>query len=128
MDGIGPAMAQRLERVGISTTSDLLNRCADLPGRREVAAETRLRQERLLKWVNLADLMRISGVGEDYSELLEAAGVNTVKDLRRRNPENLTAKMRVTNERLKLVRILPTERMVANWVKQAKTLPEYVKY
>lgn len=128
MDGIGPAMALRLGRVGINTTADLLDRCSDLSGRREVAAETRLRQERLLKWVNMADLMRISGVGEEYSELLEAAGVNTVKDLRRRNPENLTSKIRTTNERLKLVRVLPTEKMVANWVEQAKRLPQYVTY
>jgi predicted flap endonuclease-1-like 5' DNA nuclease len=76
----------------------------------------------------MADLMRISGVGEEYSELLEAAGVNTVKDLRRRNPENLTSKIRTTNERLKLVRVLPTEKMVADWVERAKRLPQYVTY
>ncbi len=128
MNGIGRAMALRLGRAGISTTADLLDRCCHLSGRREVAAKTRLRQESLLKWVNMADLMRISGVGEEYSELLEAAGVNTVKDLRRRNPENLTSKIRATNERLKLVRVLRTEKMVANWVEQAKRLPQYVTY
>ena len=128
MDGIGPAVALRFERAGISTTADLLERCRDLAGRREVAAETKLRQARLLKWVNMADLMRISGVGGEYAELLEAAGVNTVKDLRRRNAENLTTKIRVTNERLKRIRVPPTEKMVANWVEQAKTLPLYVTY
>jgi len=128
MDGIGPVLAARLARAGITTTLDLLDRCCDRAGRTEVAAEVRLPQERLLKWVNLANLMRISGVGEEYSELLNAAGVSTVKDLRRRNPENLTSTIRITNERLKLVRVLPTEKMVANWVEQARKLPLCVTY
>lgn len=128
MDGIGPLMAARLARAGITTTVHLLDRCCDRAGRREVAAKVRLPQERLLQWVNLANLMRISGVGEEYSELLNAAGVKTVKDLRRRNPENLTSAIKITNERRRLVRVLPTEKMVANWVEQARKLPLRVTY
>ena len=83
---------------------------------------------RLLKWVNMADLMRISGVGEEYSELLEAANCNTVKQLRRRNAENLTQRMLAPNEQKKLVRSPPTLSQVTKWVKQAESLEPMLTY
>ncbi|MGI9294580.1 MAG: DUF4332 domain-containing protein, partial [Pseudomonadales bacterium] len=85
-------------------------------------------ESQLLKWANMADLMRISGVGEEYSELLEAAGVDTVKELRNRNAENLTAAMAATNEQKKLVRSVPSAAQVTKWVEQAKTLDPLITH
>ena len=95
IEGIGPAFQQKLERVEIKTTEDLLDKCCNEPGRKQVSVQTGLSESQLLKWANLADLMRISGIGTQYAELLESAGVDTVSELRNRNPENLAAKLLV---------------------------------
>lgn len=122
IEGIGPAYKEKLNGAGIGTTDDLLDSCCDKKGRAAMAEKTGLSEGQLLKWANMADLMRISGVGEEYSELLEAAGVDTVKELRNRNAENLAAKMAEVNEEKKLTRAVPAASQVEKWVEQAKTL------
>lgn len=98
IEGIGPVMAEKLAKAEIKTTNDLLDTCSDKKGRSSTSELTGCSTTQLLKWVNMADLMRISGVGQEFSELLEAAGVDTVKELRNRNAANLTAAMISTNE------------------------------
>lgn len=128
IEGVGPAFAEKLKAAGIKTTEALLERAKDPKGRKAVAEETGIDESRILKWANMSDLMRIKGVGEEYSELLEAAGVDTVKELRNRKPANLHAKMVEVNEAKKLVRALPTEKAVESWVEQAKGLPPTMTY
>ena len=123
IEGIGPANARRLASAGVATTADLLAIGAHPKGRRALATATGLDEARILAWCNMADLMRISGVGEEYSELLEAAGVDTVSDLKTRRADALTAKMAEVNAVRKLVRQLPAETQVAGWIAQAQALP-----
>jgi predicted flap endonuclease-1-like 5' DNA nuclease len=128
IEGIGKTFTKKLKAAGIHTTDGLLKRAADKKGRRSVAADTGIDESKILKWTNMADLMRIKGVGEEYSELLEAAGVDTVKELRNRNPTNLTKAMTEANVKKKLVRLLPGESKVTGWVGQAKELPPLMTY
>lgn len=128
IEGIGPTYAEKLQAVGIKTTDAYLERAKDPKGRKALAEETGIDDKRILKWANMADLMRIKGVGEEYSELLEAAGVDTVKELKHRKPENLAAKMAEVNEEKKLVRQVPSESQVIKWVEQAKELPPMMTY
>lgn len=128
IEGIGEAYGKRLSAEGIGKTSDLLERCGSAKGRQVVAAATGLSETLLLKWVNMADLMRISGIGTEFSELLEAAGVDTVKELQHRNPENLTARMAEVNAEKKLTRRVPNTAEVGKWIEQAKQLPAMVSH
>ncbi len=122
IEGIGPSYAEKLGSAGIQSTDDLLSHCGSAQGRKDTAEKTGLSEKQLLKWANMADLMRIKGVGEEYSELLEAAGVDTVKELRNRNAENLATKMAEVNDEKKLTRQVPAAKTVADWVEQAKGL------
>lgn len=122
IEGIGPAYADKLSAAEIKTTDDLLGKCADAKGRKTVAESTGVSEGQLLKWANMADLMRVSGIGSEYSELLEAAGVDTVKELRHRNADNLAEKMAEINEEKKLTRAVPSSKVVSDWVEQAKTM------
>ncbi|MDH3979376.1 MAG: DUF4332 domain-containing protein [Gammaproteobacteria bacterium] len=128
IEGIGPAYAEKLAAADISTTDDLLKLCCDAKGRKSTAETTGVSEGQLLKWANMADLMRVSGIGSEYSELLEAAGVDTVKELRNRNAENLAAKMMEVNEAKKLTRTVPSEKTVVGWVEQAKTLDPVITH
>ena len=128
IEGIGPAYAEKLSAADVKTTDDLLKLCCDARGRKSTAEKTGVSAGQLLKWANMADLMRISGVGSEYSELLEAAGVDTVKELRNRNAENLAAKMAEVNEAKKLTRTVPSEKVVKGWVEQAKTLDPLITH
>jgi predicted flap endonuclease-1-like 5' DNA nuclease len=128
IEGIGPTYASKLGDAGIKTTDDLLEAGATSNGREELAETTGITEKLILEWVNLADLMRIKGVGEEYSDLLEEAGVDTVAELARRNAENLFAKICEVNEQKQLVRRPPTADQVAQWIAQAKTLPRKVTY
>jgi hypothetical protein len=94
----------KLEAIGIKTTDDLLEKCSKPRRRKDLAEKTGIKEAQILKWTNMADLMRIYGVGEEYSELLEPAGVDTVNELKQRNPENLAAKMKEVNDEKKLTR------------------------
>lgn len=128
IEGIGPKYAEILRGIGIKTTGALLQRAASAKGRRELASESGLDEKQILKWANMSDLMRIKGVGEEYSELLEAAGVDTVKELRNRRPDNLHARMTEVNGAKKLVRLLPSASAVETWVGQAKELDPVMTY
>lgn len=128
IEGIGPAYAGKLALANISTTDDLLKLCCAADGRKATAEKTGIRESLLLEWTNMADLMRISGVGPEYSELLEAAGVDTVKELRNRNAENLAAKMAEVNESKKLTRNVPSQKVVSTWVDQAKSLDPLITH
>jgi predicted flap endonuclease-1-like 5' DNA nuclease len=128
VEGIGPKYAAKLGEAGISTTEDLLKKGASPKGRKEIAAKTGIGDALILKWVNHVDLYRIKGVGSEYSELLEAAGVDTIPELAQRNAINLTQKMVAVNQEKKLVRKLPVESQVADWIEQAKKLPRVLTY
>ena len=128
VEGIDPKSATKLRKAGVRTTEGLIKVAATSKGRKALAEETGISTTTLLGWVNRADLMRIKGVGAEYADLLETAGCDTVKELRRRNPINLTAAMIEVNEKKRLVRRLPTETMVIAWVDQAKTMDSVVKH
>lgn len=128
IEGIGPSNAQKLAAADITTVEGLLKLCCDAKGRQDVAGKTGCSESQLLKWANMADLMRISGVGQEYSELLEAAGVDTVKELRNRNAENLAAAMKETNDKRKLTRVTPSAKIVTGWVEQAKTMQPVITH
>jgi len=128
IEGIGPAYAEKLGGQGLKTTDDLLNAAATPKGRQDLEAATGISGALILGWVNRADLFRVKGIGTQYSDLLEAAGVDSVKELAQRRADNLTAKMAEVNGQKKLVRQLPTEGQVAAWIEAAKTLPGAVSY
>ncbi|HUV73100.1 MAG TPA: DUF4332 domain-containing protein [Anaerolineae bacterium] len=128
IEGIGPVYADQLRAAGIVTVEALLAAGATPAGRQQLEEKSGIGHALILEWVNLADLMRIKGVGEEYSDLLEEAGVDTVKELRNRVPENLHEALVKTNEAKRLVRRLPTLGMVRDWVRQAKVLPPKVTY
>ena len=128
IEGIGPKFARKLRKVGVKTTEGLLKRAATRKDRTTLAQEAGFTPEQVLEWVNRADLMRIRGVGSEYADLLEKAGVDTLKELRRRSAKSLIAKMTEVNDQKRLVRRLPTESMVTAWVAHAKDLDPVVKY
>ncbi len=128
IEGIGPVYKQKLKEAGITTTEALLETGASPKGREELAKKTGISPSLILEWVNLADLFRIKGIGEEYSDLLEEAGVDTVRELAQRNPDNLFEKMVEVNQKKQLVRRMPTRHQVADWVAQAKRLPGIVTY
>ncbi|NHA15415.1 DUF4332 domain-containing protein [Thioalkalivibrio sp. XN279] len=128
IEGIGPVCAAKLEEAGVKNQAKLLEAGATPKGRKDLAEKCGLSTKQILGWVNRADLARIKGVGEEYADLLEHAGVDTVKELAQRRADNLYKKMVEINEAKKLVRALPTEAAVAKWVAQAKELPRAVHY
>jgi len=128
IEGIAKVFGEKLRAAGIKTTGQLLERGKTPKGRKEVAATTGITETLVLKWTNMCDLMRIKGVAEEYSELLEKAGVDTVKELKMRVPANLHKAMADANEKHKLVRQLPGVKQVESWVDQAKTLPPTMEY
>lgn len=128
VEGIGEKYALKLKEAGIRSTEALLKAGATPKGREELAAKTGIGEKLILEWVNHVDLFRIRGVASEYSDLLEEAGVDTVVELAQRVPANLFAKMAEVNAAKKLVRKMPTEKQVADWVAQAKKLPRAVTY
>lgn len=128
IEGIGEAGAAKLAKASVGSTTTLLARGATAAGRRELAKASGVTEKRLLEWVNRADLMRVRGVGEEYSDLLEASGVDTVPELAKRKPANLVEAMATVNKKKKLVRQMPTEAKVAAWIAHAKELPKVVKH
>lgn len=126
--GLDQKSATRFRKSRVRTTEALLKRAATRRGRKELAESTRLDPKQILVWVNRADLMRVKGIGSEYSELLEAAGVDTIKELRRRNPVSLARKMAQINVSEKYVQRLPTEGMVERWVEHASQLEPIITY
>lgn len=123
IQGIGFAFSDRLRVAQIQTAEDFLKHCCDAKGRRRVSELTGLNESLLLNWANKAGLMRISGIGPQFSELLEAAGVDTVREFRYRNAENLAAKMAEVNAKRNLSGTSPAASVVEAWIVQAKSLP-----
>ncbi len=128
IEGIGPSYAEKLARAGVRTTGALLKKGGTAKGRKELEAASGVGEGLLLEWVNHADLLRIKGVGSEYADLLEEAGVDTVVELAQRNAENLIQAILKTNETKHLVRRPPAQKMVAGWIAQAKKLPRAVEY
>jgi hypothetical protein len=128
IEGIGHVSATKLRKSRIRTTEALLKRGATRTDRKRLATATGFTEHQILEWVNRADLMRVKGIGEEYSDLLEAAGVDTVKELKTRKAAALHARMVEINDQKQLVRRLPTEGMVASWIAAAASLPAVVKY
>jgi predicted flap endonuclease-1-like 5' DNA nuclease len=123
-----PHVASQLKSMGIRTTTKLLEAARNPKGRKSLAEQTGFDEKKILCWANMADKMRVKGVGEEYAELLHAAGVDTVKDLKYRNPANLAKAMAAANAKRKLVRLLPSEKAVQRWIDHAKKLPLKITY
>ena len=128
IEGVGEVYAEKLIAAGINTVNDLLDKCAAPAGRKALAEATGITEKLILKWTNHADLFRINGVGPQFAELLEAAGVDTVKELRHRVAANLVAKMEEVNEAKHLVRRVPAEIEVQKMIDQAKELDPRMTY
>jgi predicted flap endonuclease-1-like 5' DNA nuclease len=128
IEGIGPAYAEKLGLAGIKTVEGLLESGKDKGGRKKIAEASGLDEGRILDWVNMADLFRIKGISSQNAEILKAAGVDTVKELRNRNAENLHAKIAEVNAEKKLVRQIPSLSAVTKFIEQAKELPPVVTH
>ena len=120
--------AAALRSIGIRTTEKLLEAAKSPKGRKLLAEKTRFDEKTLLRWANIADKLRIKGMGMEYAGLLREVGVHTVKDLKYRNPAKLAKSMADTNKKRKLVRLLPSERLVTRWVEHARKLPQKITY
>lgn len=128
VEGIGPVIGEKLRGAGIKDTDGLLENTRTPKQRKDLAEKAGLTDKQVLKFANMVDLYRINGVGSEYAELLEAAGVDTVPELARRNAANLTTAMTEVNEQKKLTRRVPTETEVTKWIAQAKDLPRMLDY
>jgi len=128
VEGVGPVYAEQLAAVGVKTTDDLLERGAKPKGRQDLEAATGIGHALILKWVNRVDLYRIKGVGSEYSDLLEIAGVDSPVELAHRNAANLVETMAEANAARSLVRRLPTLAEVTDWIEQSKKLPKIVEH
>ncbi|MDE6644196.1 MAG: DUF4332 domain-containing protein [Muribaculaceae bacterium] len=128
IEGVGPAYAEKLNAAGISTAKQYLEIAATPKGRQEIADQTGISPALILKWANHCDLYRVKGVGPQFAELLEAAGVDTVKEFRHRKAENLAETMLKVNEQKKLVRRVPTAAELKRMIEHASTLEPVMKY
>ena len=128
IEGIGPAYGEKLAAAKINSTGHLLKQCATRSGRKQAAEATGVSETLLLKWTNLADMMRIKGIGPQFAELLEAAGVDTVKELAQRNAENLAGKMAEVNTVKNLTNALPASSIISGWIDTAKTTEPGISY
>ena len=128
IEGIGPVLGEKLRAAGINTVDKLLENAATKKQRQSLAEETGISEKQILKFTNMADLFRLNGVGQEYAELLEVAGVDTVPELAQRNAANLTAKMEEVNEAKNLTRKTPSATVVEKWIAQAKELPRVIEY
>jgi predicted flap endonuclease-1-like 5' DNA nuclease len=128
IEGIGPGYAEKLRGAGVASVEALLETAGPAAGRKKLAEATGIADSLLLEWTNHADLFRLDGVGSEYADLLEAAGVDSCPELAQRNATNLAAKLAEVNEAKSLVRRVPTETVVAGWVEQAKSLPKVVTH
>src|SRR5690554_287772 len=128
IEGIGPAFAEKLAGAGVQTVEGLVEAGATKAARKKLAADSGIDEAKILDWVNMADLFRIKGIGSQFAELLKAAGVDTVKELRNRNAENLYEKLVEVQEQKKITRAVPALKQVADFIEQAKALAPVVTY
>lgn len=128
IDGIDDQAAGIFKSVGIRSTGRLLEAARTVRGRKMLAIKTGFDEKQLLCWANMADRMRVRGIRKEYAELLQAAGVNTVKELKYRNPANLANAMADANKKRKMVRLLPSEKVVGHWIENARKLQLKISY
>lgn len=128
IEGIGPATGKKLTAAGVTGTLKLLEESKTAQQRKELAKKTGLDEKQILKFANMADLLRIKGIGKQFSELLEAAGVDTVPELAQRKADNLTKKMEETNAAKKLCKRNPSQKEITRWIEDAKKLPRILEY
>lgn len=128
LDGLGPQAVELLRTAGIRTSGKLLEAAKSEQDRKALARKTGLEPSQLLRFANLADKLRVKGLGAGYAELLCRVGVDTVRELKYRNPAKLAEAMRKENDKHKLVRLVPTEKAVGRWVEAAKKLPPKITY
>jgi predicted flap endonuclease-1-like 5' DNA nuclease len=128
VEGIGPVNAEKLKRAGVGSTDSLLSMGGTPAGRKDLAAKSGISDKLILEWVNHVDLVRIKGVGEEYADLLEEAGVDTVVELAQRKAVNLLKTMTEVNAKKNLVNKMPALSQVEAWIAQAKKLPRAIKY
>jgi predicted flap endonuclease-1-like 5' DNA nuclease len=128
VEGIGPKYAEQLRKAGVRSAGDLLKKGAAPAGRKQIEKDSGISGKLILEWVNHVDLFRVNGVGEEYADLLEEAGVDTVVELSKRKADNLYKTMLETNAKKKLVRQMPGEKKIAAWIEHAKTLPRGITY
>ena len=128
IEGIGPAYAEKLAGAGIKTVENLLETGATKGGRKKLAADSGIDEAKILDWVNMADLFRIKGIGPQFAELLKASGVDTVKELKNRNADNLYAKLVEVQAEKKITRAVPAKSQVADYIEQAKVLNPVISY
>lgn len=126
IEGIGKKYAEMLKQAGIENQDDLLQTCSSRRGRLRLATQTGISHKLILKWTNQADLARINGISEEYAELLEKAGVDSIPELAHRNPEHLHLALIEKNDMSHLVRHIPGLNQVVTWVEEAKKLPRAV--
>ncbi len=128
IEGIGPKNAEKLHKAGVGSTDSLLSMGRTAAGRKDLAKNSGLSEKQILEWVNHVDLFRVKGIGEEYADLLEAAGVDTVVELAQRKAENLHKKMEEVNASKNLVNKMPALSQVEDWIAQAKKLPRAIEY
>ena len=128
VEGIGPTYGAQLKEAGINDTDDFLKLCCDAKGRKEAAEKTGISEKMLLTWANMADLMRVNGVGKQYAEILHAAGVDTIKELRTRNAANLTEAMKKVNDEKNLANANASETSVQDWIDKAKEMEPLITH
>lgn len=128
IEGIGPKYAATLRKAGVKSTNDLLKKGANPEGRKAISKGSGITEKLILEWVNHCDLFRVKGIGPEYADLLEEAGVDTVVELGKRKADNLAEALATLNAKKKLVRVVPGSAKVAAWIAQAKALPRAVKY
>ncbi|MFD2201099.1 DUF4332 domain-containing protein [Shivajiella indica] len=128
IEGIGPAYKAKLEAAGINSVEALLEKGGAKKGRTDISAATGISEKRILKWVNMADLFRINGIASQFAELLKATGVDTVKELKMRNPANLHKMLVETNEQKKLTRAVPALSQIEDFINQAKLMEPKVTH
>lgn len=128
IEGIGSVFQEKLSRAGVTTVEGLLESGASKSGRKKLAEVTEIEESKILKWVNMADLFRIKGIGSQFAELLKASGVDTVKELRNRNAENLHAKLTEVQAEKKITKAVPALSQVEDYIKQASELDPVVTH
>jgi len=128
VEGIGPSYGAKLKEAGIDDTDDFLKLCCDAKGRKEAAEKTGISEKMLLTWANMADLMRVNGVGKQYAEILHVAGVDTIKELRTRNAANLTEAMKKVNDEKNLANANASEASVQDWIDKAKEMEPLITH
>lgn len=128
IEGIGPSYGDKLAAAGIKSTSKLLKECGSRKGRETTATSTGISGKLLLSWANMADMMRLKGIGPQYAEMLEASGVDTVKELAQRRADNLATKMVEVNKAKRIAKATPAESLVAGWIKAAQSTTPQISH